>query len=271
MKNTFTHQHSVALSGRLLAGLTGHWCFHEQWKAALYQLLCSRLCLGGALCKIWKWSWFWARLRSSDFTVILFSCCGTVGEQRRKRTWRVWGEEKGGEQDLHVFRCPVQQDLHFPRVLFPPGYYLNTHIRTHTNEDKVLLITIKDIGHTSPVLASLHWLSTVWGVGLDKPPHHICELLCPLFTMRPEVWRSRPFGWEPKWLSCCSCSSLWNVVLYSHKTTSADSLNLCTLLSNACSCSVNLIFCCFYCLISVLPECVVLSLWFTFLHPAPTV
>lgn len=26
----------------------------------------------------------------------------------------------------HVFRCPVQQDLHFPRVLFPPSDHLDS-------------------------------------------------------------------------------------------------------------------------------------------------
>lgn len=30
------------------------------------------------------------------------------------------------DKDLHVFRCPVQQDLHFPWVFFPPGYNLDT-------------------------------------------------------------------------------------------------------------------------------------------------
>lgn len=103
-------------------------------------------------------------------------------EQRRKMTW-VWGEETGGEQDLHVFRCPVQQDLHFPRVLFPPGYYLNTHTYRHTH------------------------MKICWSQLSSLVIHSVrCDLW-------PEVWRLRPFDWEPKWLSCCSCCSLWNIIL----------------------------------------------------------
>lgn len=149
-------------------------------------------------------------------------------EQRRKMTW-VWGEETGGEQDLHVFRCPVQQDLHFPRVLFPPGYYLNTHTHTDTH-------IWRSADHNC-----LHWLSTVWGV--------ICD-------PRSDVWgllTENQSDWAVAVVAHSGTSS-------SYKTTSADSLNLCTMLSNTCSCSVNFILRCFYCLISVLPECVVLLL-----------
>lgn len=64
---------------------------------------------------------------ANDNTVTLTCMFNTVGSPTQSGLFCV---TEAGE-DLHVLRCPVQQDLHFPRVLLPFGNYLNTHKTWH--------------------------------------------------------------------------------------------------------------------------------------------
>lgn len=64
---------------------------------------------------------------ANDNTVTLTCMFNTVGSPTQPGLFCV---TEAGE-DLHVLRCPVQQDLHFPRVLLPFGNYLNTHKTWH--------------------------------------------------------------------------------------------------------------------------------------------
>lgn len=64
---------------------------------------------------------------ANDNTVTLTCMFNTVGSPTQPGLFCV----TEAREDLHVLRCPVQQDLHFPRVLLPFGNYLNTHKTWH--------------------------------------------------------------------------------------------------------------------------------------------